>query len=144
MDDYNKVGLAARLTKDPELVGTSTGSSVLRMRVASTKSVPDGSGGYTDAPNYFDVTVFGKSAETCARFLTKGSRVLIDGRLEWREWTAKDGQARQGVGIVASRVYFLDTKADREGGGRPAQSAAPSADFVPDARPAGVDDDIPF
>jgi len=62
----------------------------------------------TERPNYFDVTVYGPSAESVARFTKKGSRVGVDGRLEWREWENAEQQRRQAVSIVADVVQFLD------------------------------------
>jgi len=59
-------------------------------------------------PNFFDVSVFGGAAETVERYTRKGSKVAIDGRLEWREWETDEQQRRQAVSIVADSVEFLD------------------------------------
>jgi single-strand DNA-binding protein len=79
----------------------------LRLAVSTRQKV---SGEWTDKPNYFDVTVFGAQGEKCAQYLSKGSAVAVDGRLEWREWDAQDGSKRQGVEIIADNVQFLGGK----------------------------------
>jgi single-strand DNA-binding protein len=104
-------------------------------------------GEWGDKPNYFDITVWGNQAESCAQFLAKGRPVAVDGRLDWREWDAQDGTKRQAVEIIADTVQFLGS---RDGGGQvggggepqfvPAAAAAEAADFSS----AGADDDIPF
>ena len=75
------------------------------------------SGDWEDKPNYFDVTVWGAQGENCARYLSKGRPVALDGRLEWREWETTDGNKRQAVDIVADTVQFLGGRDDAGGGG---------------------------
>jgi single-strand DNA-binding protein len=108
--NINRVILTGNLTTDPELRETSTGLTVCKLRVASStrRKTSDGEG-YEDRPNYFNVTVWGGQGETAADHLSKGRPVAIDGRLEWREWEAPDGERRQGVDIVADSVQFLGT-----------------------------------
>ena len=60
--------------------------------------------------NYFDVVVWGAQADAANRFLSKGNAVAVDGRLEWREWTAESGEKRQAVEIVAENLEFLDRR----------------------------------
>jgi single-strand DNA-binding protein len=91
--NINRVVLTGNLTRDPELRSLPSGMSVCSLRIASNTRRKDGaSGEWVDKPNFFDITVFGAQGENCARFLAKGRPVAIDGRLEWREWTDKDGQ----------------------------------------------------
>jgi single-strand DNA-binding protein len=102
-----------------------------------------------DKPNYFDVTVWGAQAESCATYLQKGRGVAIDGRLEWREWEPQDGSGkRHATSIVAERVQFLGTRDAAEGDGRAApESDVPgdAADFEQAATGGGVaGDDLPF
>jgi single-strand DNA-binding protein len=149
--NINRVVLTANLTRDPELRSTPNGTSVCSLRVASNTRRKGASGEWEDKPNYFDVTVWGVHGENCARFLTKGRPVAIDGRLEWREWQAQDGTKRQTVEIVADSVQFLGGGSEGGGGG---QTFTPRSD-VPvdqgDFQPAAAasssapsDDDIPF
>jgi single-strand DNA-binding protein len=124
----NRVVLIGRLTKDPELRMLSSGSSVCNIRVACNASRRDGEGGYRDKPNYFDVSAFAGAAESVSRYTRKGSRVAIDGRLEWREWETPDQQKRQAVSVVADTVMFLDGAGERSGSDRPLDDA-PSGGF---------------
>jgi len=104
----NRVTLVARLTRDPELRALPSGTSVCSLRVACNGVRRDADGDYSERPNYFDVSVYGAAADSVSRYTRKGSRVAIDGRLEWREWET-DQQKRQAVSIVADTVQFLDS-----------------------------------
>ncbi len=74
-------------------------------------------GQWEDAPNYFDVTVWGQQGENCGRYLNKGRGVAIDGRLRWREWTDKESQQkRSAVDIIAETVQFLGGRDDASNG----------------------------
>jgi single-strand DNA-binding protein len=107
----NRVVLLGNLTRDPELRTLPSGSSVCRMRVAcNTRRRNPETGEWDDKPNFFDVSVFGASAEACGSFLEKGRPVAVDGRLEWREWETAEGQRRQAVEIVADSVQFLSSR----------------------------------
>ena len=153
-NNINRVVLVGNLTKDPELRHTPSGTAVCSLRLAVNSSQKDASTGeWTDKPNYFDVTVWGAQGENCARFLSKGRPVALNGRLEWREWQAQDGQKRQSVEIIADSVQFLGGRdeAPNGGGGFTPQSDVPvnQSDFQPAGAPAGggsapADDDIPF
>jgi single-strand DNA-binding protein len=131
----NRVVLIGRLTKDPELRALPSGSNVCNLRVACNASRSDGEGGYREKPNYFDVSAFGGAAESVSRYTRKGSRVAIDGRLEWREWESTDQQKHQAVSVVADTVMFLDNPGERADGGR--GDGEPSNDFGFDLESAG-------
>jgi single-strand DNA-binding protein len=105
----NRVVLVGRLTRDPELRSLPSGVNVCGLRIACSSSRKDAEGDYHERPNFFDVSVYGGSAENVSRYMRKGSRVAVDGRLEWREWETSDQQKRQAVSIVAETVQFLDT-----------------------------------
>jgi single-strand DNA-binding protein len=141
--DINRVTLVGRLTRDPELKHLPSGSPVLEMGVAVNGRMQDGSGNWVDKPNFFDVKVFGNQAEFLSQHLTKGRRIGIDGRLDWRSWEAQDGTKRSKVDVVAQSVQFLDSR--MEGGGEAPTyvqtgAAGPGDDFPS----APTDDDIPF
>jgi single-strand DNA-binding protein len=140
--NINRVTLTGNLTRDPELRSTPSGTSVCSLRIASNTRRKDGtSGEWVDKPNYFSVTVWGAHGENCARFLTKGRPVAIDGRLDWREWTGQDDTKRESVEIIADTVQFLGSAPETNGSGdAPTPAAAPVSDdgSAPDA------DDIPF
>ena len=111
----NRVVLVGRLTRDPELRSLPSGSAVAALRLACNSSRKDADGEYQERPNFFDVSVFGASADSVEQYLRKGSRVAVDGRLEWREWETAEQQKRQAVSIVADVVQFLDSPGERDG-----------------------------
>lgn len=86
-----------------------SGVSVVGLRLACNASRRDADGAYHERPNFFDVSVFGAAAESVERYLHKGSRIAIDGHLEWREWETAEQQRRQAVSVVAETVQFLDS-----------------------------------
>ena len=148
--NINRVIITGNLTADPELRSLPSGTSLCKLRVAcNTRRKDNSTNEWVDKPNYFDVTVWGAQGENCARYLSKGRPVAIDGRLEWREWETQDGAKRQSVEIVADSVQFLGGR-DESGGGQ-SNGFTPRSDIPVDtgdfvAAPAGgaSDDDIPF
>lgn len=155
--NINRVVLVGNLTRDPELNHTQSGTAVCKLRIAVNTRVKDSSGNWGDRANYFDITVWGQQGESCAQYLAKGRPIAVDGRLEWREWEAKDGSGkRQAVEIIAETVQFLGSRSDGDGGGggggggggRDAGTGAPTymppAGNEPDFGSSGPDDDIPF
>ncbi len=105
--DMNRLVLVGRLTRDPELRALPSGGTVCGLRIACNGIRKDGDV-YQERPNYFDVSVFGGLGENVERYLHKGSRVALGGRLEWREWETAEAHRRQAVTIVADFVQFLD------------------------------------
>ena len=154
-ENINRVTITGNLTADPELRHTGGGTAVCQLRVAVNGRRKDGDQ-WVDKPNYFNVTVWGAQGENANNYLSKGRPVAIDGRLDWREWEAKDGSGkRQSVEIVADNVQFLgsrDGSAPGGGGGNNGGGFTPSSDVPADTgdfSPAGgsgggADDDIPF
>jgi single-strand DNA-binding protein len=110
----NRVVIVGRLTRDPELRALPSGTSVCGLRIACNSSRKDADGELVERPNYFDVSVFGAHGESVSRYMHRGSRVAIDGRLEWREWETAEQERRQAVSIVADTVQFLDSPGDRD------------------------------
>src|SRR3954451_4773014 len=108
--------MTGNLTRDPELSSTSGGTSVCSLRIACNTRRRGPGGEWEDKPNYFDVTVWGQQGENCARYLSKGRPVAIDGRLEWREWQTQEGAKRQSIDIIADAVQFLSSPRDDAGG----------------------------
>jgi single-strand DNA-binding protein len=146
----NVVVITGNLTRDPELRHTGGGTAVCDLRVAVNSRRKEGQE-WVDKPNYFDVTVWGAQGENCANYLSKGRPVAVEGRLEWREWEAKDGSGkRQAVSIVANSVQFLgsrDGSGGQNGGGGFTPSSdvpADTSDFEGAAVGGGGEDDIPF
>jgi single-strand DNA-binding protein len=144
MSDINRVTLVGRLTRDPELRGLPSGTSVLNIGLAVNGRQKDQSGNWTEKPNFFDVKVFGAQADMLANHLAKGRRIGVDGRLEWSSWDAQDGTKRSKVEVVAQSVQFLDSRGDGDGGGGSNQFVPAGASAGSDADFQGSDDDIPF
>jgi single-strand DNA-binding protein len=134
MQDINTVAITANLTRDPELIQTEKGS-ICKMRVANNGRKKVGEE-WVDAPNFFDVVVWGAQGENAAQYLSKGRKVGITGTLRWREWEQDDGQKRQGVEIHANNVAFMGGKDEGNG-------ASPNAS-TPVAASTTASDDIPF
>ena len=154
--NINRVIITGNLTADPDLRSLPSGTSVCKLRVAvNTRRKDNSTGEWVDKPNYFDVTVWGAQGENCARYLTKGRPVAIDGRLEWREWESEQGGKRQAIDIIADTVQFLGGARDDAGSGGftprsdiPVDTgdfaAAPAGQTAPASPSAPADDDIPF
>ncbi len=126
----NRVVVSGNLTRDPELRSTGSGMSILKMGLAVNDRVKE-NGEWTDRPNFFDVTVFGARAESLSRFLSKGSKVAVEGKLRWSQWE-KDGEKRSKVEIIADDIEFMT-------------AAGTSRESAP-SRGSGYEpeDDIPF
>lgn len=145
----NSVVLIGRLTRDPEVRYVSENQmAVATFTVAIDRPVRSGQEKKTDFPR---VTVFGRQAENCERFLAKGRLVGVQGRIQTGSYTNKDGQTVYTTDVVADRVEFLEwgDKNERAGGGQPAggrpQQTSESKDMgVPEGFQAIQDDDIPF
>jgi single-strand DNA-binding protein len=134
----NRVVLIGRLTRDPELRTLPSGTTVCGLRIACNTRKRDADT-YVERPNYFDINVYGGPAETVGEYMRKGSRVGVDGRLEWREWETSEQQRRQAISVVADTVQFLDSPGGRRNGEH--------GDDDGSAQLAGVgagDDDISF
>lgn len=139
----NRVVISGNLTRDPELRATASGMAILKMGIAvNDRRKNPQSGEWEDVPNFFDVVVFGQRGESISRFLSKGSKVAIEGKLRWSQWETPDGDKRSKVEIVADDIEFLSSRG--EGGGGGGGYAAPAADTKPAGGGATFDDDIPF
>ena len=130
----NKVILVGRLTRDPEVRYTQTGKAVASFSVAVDTGYGD-----NKRADFIPIVVWDKLAEVCGNNLTKGRRILVEGRLQIREYE-KDGQKRRSAEVVAQNIEFLDTKA--------AQTSQPPKDNVDHAGSMGTEvfpeEDIPF
>jgi single-strand DNA-binding protein len=154
--NINRVVLTGNLTRDPEVrTLPSSGNTLCSLRIACNgRRKNNETGQWEDQPNYFDVTVWGAQGENCGKYLSKGRPVAIDGRLQWREWTDKEGNKRQSVDIIAESVQFLGGRDDAgngngngfSSGARATESDVPidTGDFERTPVGAGADEDIPF
>lgn len=119
MAELNKILLIGRLTKDPELRYTPSGMAVTKLRMAVNHTYRNKEEKKEEVL-YIDVSVFGRSAETVKKYLSKGRELFVEGRLQMNDWTDKQGQKRRDFGVVADNFQFLG---GGERGGRPATDA---------------------
>jgi len=118
MVNLNSVTIVGRLTKSPELKALPSGSSVCNFALATSTTYKDRDGNKQEATEYHNIVVFGKSAETSARYLKKGQIALVEGRLQTRSWD-KDGQKQYRTEVVADRVQFGPKIGGQESSGLP-------------------------
>lgn len=113
MAGVNKVILVGNLGKDPELRHTPQGQAVANFPLATSESWSDKNGQKQERTEWHKVVVWGKPAENVAKYLSKGRKAYVEGRLQTRAWDDKDGQKRYTTEIVATTVQFLDTQSSR-------------------------------
>jgi len=111
--DLNKVQFTGHLGADPEMRYTPQGSAVTNFRVASNRSWKDRDGTAHEDTEWFRVVAWDKLGEICNQYLTKGTRVYIEGRLQTRKWTDRDGQERYTSEIVAQDMIILSGRGER-------------------------------
>lgn len=103
----NKVIISGNLTRDPELRQTQGGFAILNLGVAvNDRAKNPQTGEWEDRPNFVDVTVFGKRAESLSRFLSKGSKVAVEGKLRWSQWE-RNGEKRSKLEVVADEIELM-------------------------------------
>jgi len=160
MASYNRVILLGNLTRDPEVRYIQTGTAVCDLGLAVNDRRKNANGEWVEETTFVDVTLWGRTAEVAGEYLSKGSPVLIEGRLKFDTWETTDGQKRSKLRVVGERMQFLGARGGGgpggEAGGRgearrepspsqtaPNQTAPNQDDFeAPPPEPAG--DDIPF
>jgi len=135
MASVNKAILIGNLGSDPEVRYTPGGQAVANFRIATNDVWTDKSGQKQERTEWHRIVVWGKQAEACGEFLSKGRSVYVDGRLQTREWTDKEGHKNWTTEVVANRVEFLGGTGAGAGGRR--QGPSPE-DFGPP--PPGVED----
>lgn len=124
MASMNKAMIMGNLGAKPELRFTKSGTAVTTLRVATNEVFTDGEGEKHEKPEWHSIVVFGKTAENCEKYLDKGRTVLVEGRIQTREWEDKDGNKRYSTEIVANSVQFIG-KGD--GGGGEGDDPAPES-----------------
>lgn len=156
---FNKVILIGRLTKDPELRYTPSGKAVAGFRLAVDRGSTNAQG--EKETDFIDIVVWDKQAETVQKYLTKGRLVLVDGRLQMRQYDAQDGTRRTVYEVVAQTVRFLPDGRNQGEAGFPADFGGEAPRRAPQPQPpaqrppgGGVpfgtdfspedDDDVPF
>ena len=112
----NRIIIMGRLARDPELRRTQTGTPVASFRLAVDRDFKDKTTG-EKGTDWIDVVAWRSTAEFVSRYFTKGRMAVVEGRLQMRDWTDKDGNKRTSAEVVADNVYFGDSKRDGETGG---------------------------
>ena len=146
----NHIVIMGRLVRDPELRRTGTGIAVASFRVAVDRDFAPKDGGERKA-DFIDCVAWRQTGEFISKYFTKGRMIVVDGRLEMRDWTDKDGNKRTSAEIVVANAYFGDSKRDGDSsgsyggnayggssysapapsyGGYSAPAAAPASDFA--------------
>ena len=161
----NRVIISGNLTRDPELRSTAGGTSVLGFGVAvNDRRKNQQTGEWEDYPNFIDCTMFGARADALNKYLSKGTKVTIEGKLRWSQWE-RDGQKRSKIEVIEDELEFMSSRNSdaqyssgqsygQQGGYQPAPQAsyqsAPQAGYQPqpaptiDASSSVYDEDIPF
>ena len=112
----NKIIIMGRLGKDPELRHTQSGTPVASFSLAVDRDFKDKASGER-VTDWIDVVAWRQTGEFVSRYFTKGRMAVVEGRLQMRDWTDRDGNKRRSAEVVADNVYFGDSKKDGEGGG---------------------------
>lgn len=136
MSSLNKVILIGNLTRDPELRYTPSGTAITKFGLATNRKFKKGEE-LKEEVCFVDITVWGRQAESCSEYLSKGRSVCVEGRLSFSQWETDDGQKRSKLEVVGERVLFLG--GGRGDGGQPKETGM---DAAPPPPPS--DDDVPF
>lgn len=143
----NRVIISGNLTRDPELRSTASGLPVLGFGVAvNDRRKNQQTGEWEDYPNFIDCTMFGARADSLSRYLSKGTKVSIEGKLRWSQWE-RDGQKRSKIEVIVDELEFMSSRDSSHNAGSQASYAAPApamAAPVLDASSSVYDEDIPF
>jgi single-strand DNA-binding protein len=134
MMSLNRAQIIGNLTRDPEMRTTTAGQSVANFGVATNTVWTDAQGQRQERTEFHNVVAWGKLAEICGQYLSKGRKVYAEGRIQTRDWETQDGQKRQRTEIIADNVIMLDRPPAAAGGQPAAETAdAPAAAGVPAA-----------
>lgn len=156
MASYNRVIIMGNLTRDPELRYIPSGAAVTEIGLAVNDRRKSASGEWIEETTFVDVTLWSRTAEIASEYLTKGSSVLIEGRLKLDSWETTDGQKRSKLKVVGERMQMLGARGEKGGGGgggsggRPAGAGASRGRSDQDDGPPvssysePTEDDIPF
>ncbi len=111
---YNKVVLVGNLTRDVEIRYSQSGSAIGNVGIATSRKFKTQTGEQKEEVLFIDLTFFGRTAEIANQYLRKGSKVLVDGRLVFQQWTAQDGSKRSKHAVTVENLQMLDSKADSQ------------------------------
>lgn len=136
----NCVIVSGNLTRDPEVRTTASGNPVMGFGIAvNDRRKNSQTGEWEDYPNFIDCTMFGARAQSVSRFLSKGSKVAIEGKLRWSQWETNEGQKRSKIEIIVDEIEFMSSISN--GAQVPATASATAVDPMTSTL---YDDDIAF
>lgn len=161
MSSLNKAMLIGNLGQDPEVRYTQSNTAVATLSIATSERYKDSNGEYQEKTEWHRVVAWGRTAEICQQYLSKGSKVYIEGPIQTRQWEDKDGQKRYTTEIKALQLTMLDSRGSgggnqQMGGGQPQQnrgnqnqgnqgnSKPMSSNVELDSNFDDMDDDLPF
>lgn len=142
MAGVNKVIIVGRLGQDPEVKTIAGGNTVARLNIATSENWNDKNGQKQERTEWHRVVVWGKLAELCGKYLSKGRQAYVEGRLQTRSWEDQQGQKKYTTEIVASTVQFLGAGASQ--GSSNYQQDDGSQDYPPEPSFNNADEEIPF
>lgn len=136
----NRVIVSGNLTREPEVRTTASGNPVMGFGIAvNDRRKNSQTGEWEDYPNFIDCTMFGARAQSVSRFLSKGSKVAIEGKLRWSQWATNEGQKRSKIEIIVDEIEFMSSISN--GAQVPATASATAVDPMTSTL---YDDDIAF
>lgn len=147
--NFNKAIIIGRVTKDPEIRTTPGGQSVASLSVATNRVWNSNSGERQEKTEFHNIVAWGKLAEICGQYLTKGQEVMFEGRLETRTWDGQDGQKRSRTEIIAENMQ-MGAKSKGGSGFERSENSAPRSFDAGQSKPADSNEeeirieDIPF
>ena len=152
MGSFNRVILIGNLGRDPEVRYLPSGDAVATLNLATTEKWKDKSGEAQEQTEWHRISFFGRQAEICGEYLRKGSSIYVEGRLQTRKWTDKEGVERYTTEIKGDRMQMLGGRGGTTGfdntAREPEPATAPAASGKPAQKKSGgfddLDDDIPF
>lgn len=141
MASLNKVMVIGNLGRDPEVRYTQSGDAVANFSLAATETWKDKGGTKQERTEWVRCTAFGRTGEIAGEYLKTGSQCYVEGRMQTRKWTDKEGVERYTTEVVVDKLVLLGGKRDSDGGERPKRQASKNADRD---TTDNFDDDIPF
>ena len=139
---YNKVVLVGHLTRDVEIKYTQSGLSIANTAIAANKRFKSQDGEQKEEVMFIDITFFGRSAEVARQYLRKGSKILVEGRIKFDQWTDQHGTKRSKHSISVESMQMLDSKKDSEAYVKP-QPTRETASYKPEPYPSQMPADLP-
>lgn len=143
MASYNRIVLVGNLTRDPQLSYTPANTAVCKFGIATNRTFRDRDGNSREEVCFVDCTLFGRGGEVFQQYMAKGRTVLVEGRLQFQQWSTPEGDKRSKHEVIVENFTFLGGRGG-EAGNRSFGNHEPSGESVPDEPVPPVDSNIPF